>query len=39
MDSTFPQARAGDARRRMESSANVGKIILTMSSESEKTAG
>ncbi|CAB3766902.1 NAD(P)H-quinone oxidoreductase [Paraburkholderia humisilvae] len=30
VDSTFPLARATDAHRRMESSANVGKIILTM---------
>jgi NADPH:quinone reductase len=29
VDSTFPLARAADAHRRMESSANVGKIILT----------
>ncbi|WP_322042334.1 NAD(P)H-quinone oxidoreductase [Paraburkholderia sp. J67] len=28
VDSTFPLARAADAHRRMESSANVGKIIL-----------
>ncbi|MFP3700764.1 zinc-binding dehydrogenase, partial [Burkholderia sp. SIMBA_013] len=31
VDSTFPLARAADAHRRMESSANVGKIILTKS--------
>lgn len=30
VDSTFPLARAADAHRRMESSENVGKIILTM---------
>jgi putative PIG3 family NAD(P)H quinone oxidoreductase len=30
VDSTFPLARAADAHRRMESGANVGKIILTM---------
>jgi NADPH:quinone reductase len=30
VDSTFSLARAADAHRRMESSANVGKIILTM---------
>lgn len=30
VDSTFPLARAADAHRRMESAANVGKIILTM---------
>lgn len=30
VDSTFALARAADAHRRMESSANVGKIILTM---------
>ncbi|SAK82592.1 alcohol dehydrogenase [Caballeronia temeraria] len=30
VDSTFPLALAADAHRRMESSANVGKIILTM---------
>jgi NADPH2:quinone reductase len=30
LDSTFALARAADAHRRMESSANVGKIILTM---------
>jgi putative PIG3 family NAD(P)H quinone oxidoreductase len=30
VDSTFPLARAAEAHRRMESSANVGKIILTM---------
>ncbi|SDC56656.1 NADPH:quinone reductase [Paraburkholderia lycopersici] len=29
VDSTYPLARAADAHRRMESSANVGKIILT----------
>jgi NADPH:quinone reductase len=30
VDSTFALARAADAHRRMESSANVGKIILTV---------
>lgn len=30
LDSTFPLAAAAEAHRRMESSANVGKIILTM---------
>ncbi|WP_322053272.1 NAD(P)H-quinone oxidoreductase [Paraburkholderia bannensis] len=30
VDSTFALAKASDAHRRMESSANVGKIILTM---------
>lgn len=30
VDTTFELARAADAHRRMESSANVGKIILTM---------
>lgn len=30
VDSTFALSRAADAHRRMESSANVGKIILTM---------
>ena len=30
VDSTFPLSRAADAHRRMESSENVGKIILTM---------
>jgi NADPH:quinone reductase-like Zn-dependent oxidoreductase len=30
VDSTFALARAAQAHRRMESSANVGKIILTM---------
>jgi len=30
VDSTFELARAAEAHRRMESSANVGKIILTM---------
>jgi NADPH:quinone reductase-like Zn-dependent oxidoreductase len=30
VDSTFELARAADAHRRMESSANVGKITLTM---------
>ncbi|EKS71413.1 NAD(P)H-quinone oxidoreductase [Caballeronia zhejiangensis] len=29
MDSTYPLARATDAHRRMESSTNVGKIILS----------
>jgi NADPH2:quinone reductase len=33
VDSTFPLSRAADAHRRMESSANVGKIILTMQPE------
>jgi len=33
VDSTFPLARAADAHRRMESSRNVGKIILTMQPE------
>jgi NADPH:quinone reductase len=33
VDSTFPLGRAADAHRRMESSANVGKIILTMEAE------
>nr|WP_256574533.1 MULTISPECIES: zinc-binding dehydrogenase [unclassified Pseudomonas] len=33
VDSTFPLARAADAHRRMESSRNVGKIILTMHPE------
>ncbi|WP_224009393.1 zinc-binding dehydrogenase [Paraburkholderia tropica] len=28
VDSTFPLSRAADAHRSMESSANVGKIIL-----------
>lgn len=32
VDSTFALPRAADAHRRMESSANVGKIILTMES-------
>ena len=30
VDSTFPLSRAADAHRRIESSENVGKIILTM---------
>jgi NADPH:quinone reductase-like Zn-dependent oxidoreductase len=30
VDSTFPLSRAADAHRRMESSENIGKIILTM---------
>lgn len=30
VDSTFPLAKAADAHRRMESSQNVGKIILTI---------
>lgn len=30
VDSTFALEHAADAHRRMESSANVGKIILTM---------
>ncbi|MFC3940946.1 quinone oxidoreductase [Pseudomonas gingeri NCPPB 3146 = LMG 5327] len=30
VDSTFPLSQAADAHRRMESSENVGKIILTM---------
>jgi NADPH2:quinone reductase len=33
VDSTFPLAHAADAHRRMESSANVGKIILTMEAD------
>jgi NADPH:quinone reductase-like Zn-dependent oxidoreductase len=33
VDSTFALARAADAHRRMESSGNVGKIILTMQPE------
>jgi putative PIG3 family NAD(P)H quinone oxidoreductase len=33
VDSTFPLSRAADAHRRMESSENVGKIILTMRPE------
>jgi len=33
VDSTFPLTRAADAHRRMESSQNVGKIILTMQPE------
>ncbi|MDH1257733.1 MULTISPECIES: NAD(P)H-quinone oxidoreductase [Pseudomonas] len=33
VDSTFPLSRAADAHRRMESSQNVGKIILTMQAE------
>lgn len=33
VDSTFALARAADAHRRMESSENVGKIILTMQLE------
>ncbi|MFJ3485473.1 NAD(P)H-quinone oxidoreductase [Pseudomonas sp. NPDC090202] len=33
VDSTFALSRAADAHRRMESSANVGKIILTMKDE------
>ncbi|WLI46285.1 NAD(P)H-quinone oxidoreductase [Pseudomonas beijingensis] len=33
VDSTFALARAADAHRRMESSENVGKIILTMQPE------
>ena len=33
VDSTFALARAADAHRRMESSENVGKIILTMRPE------
>lgn len=33
VDSTFPLSRAADAHRRMESSANVGKIILTIGGE------
>lgn len=39
VDSTFPLERAGDAHRRMESSANVGKIILTTNAESAATVG
>lgn len=30
VDSTFPLARAADAHRRMESSAHIGKIVLTV---------
>lgn len=30
VDSTFPLSQTADAHRRMESSDNVGKIILTM---------
>ena len=30
IDSTFPLRRAADAHRRIESSAHVGKIVLTM---------
>jgi NADPH:quinone reductase len=30
MDSTFPLAKAADAHRRLETSAHVGKIVLTM---------
>jgi NADPH:quinone reductase len=33
IDSTFALAHAADAHRRMESSANVGKIILTMEAD------
>ncbi|MGF6163141.1 NADPH2:quinone reductase [Pseudomonas sp. 2725] len=33
VDSIFPLSRASDAHRRMESSENVGKIILTMQHE------
>jgi NADPH:quinone reductase-like Zn-dependent oxidoreductase len=33
VDSTFPLSRAADAHLRMESSQNVGKIILTMQAE------
>lgn len=33
VDSIFPLSRAADAHRRMESSENVGKIILTMQPE------
>lgn len=33
VDSTFPLSRAADAHRRMDSSENVGKIILTMQPE------
>jgi len=33
VDSTFALSRAADAHRRMESSENVGKIILTMQPE------
>jgi NADPH:quinone reductase-like Zn-dependent oxidoreductase len=33
VDSTFALARAADAHRRMESAANVGKIILTMAAD------
>jgi NADPH2:quinone reductase len=30
IDSTFPLAKAADAHRRMESSAHIGKIVLTL---------
>ena len=30
IDSTFPLAQAGDAQRRMETSAHIGKIVLTL---------
>jgi putative PIG3 family NAD(P)H quinone oxidoreductase len=33
IDSTFPLERAGDAHRRMESGAHVGKIVLTLAQE------
>lgn len=33
VDSTFPLSRAADAHRWLESSKNVGKIILTMQPE------
>lgn len=33
VDSTFPLARAADAHRYMEASANVGKIILTLADQ------
>lgn len=35
VDSVFPLSRAADAHRRMESAANVGKIILTMDPASD----
>jgi NADPH2:quinone reductase len=30
MDSTFPLAQAADAHRRLETSAHIGKIVLTV---------